>query len=97
MSMKAIIDGKMYNTETAELIYSFRRKVNKGPMLWAPGHVYMPFHYFELYRTAKNAYFTYDTEDKRIEITTEDYAMDVMRRLDPDKYCELFNLAIEDG
>ncbi len=46
--MKAIIDGKTYNTDTATLIHE-----------WDNGHSYGDLHYCEeaLYRTAKGAYF----------------------------------------
>lgn len=96
--MKAIINEKLYDTETAESIYSFLRRVDKGHRPWLPqGYSYMPQHEFTLYRTAKGNYFTHDTEDNVLEAITKEEAGRIVKTLDPDRYQELFGVVVEEA
>lgn len=88
--MKAILDDKLYDTEKADLLYTFRRKVQGSPVLWNPGYYYTEHHDFEMYRTKKNAYFTVDQTDKILTSSSEEEAKKICRRIDPDMYIELF-------
>jgi hypothetical protein len=95
--MKAIIGDKLYDTEKAEKIFSFRRQVDKGPVVWNEKLHWTPYHTFDLYRTSKGAYFEHDAEDNTIHVTTQHAAKEVVRKLDPDKYMEVFCITVEEA
>lgn len=88
--MRAIRDGKLYDTETAERIFSFRRKVAGPEIAWLPGYCYARLHDIDICKTKSGAYFEYDIDAGDIKPITECAAADVIRRLDADKYIELF-------
>lgn len=88
--MKAIIEGRLYDTAAAKKILRFRRKVDKGPVFWDERLHWTPMHDFILYRTEKGAFFEHDTGDNVIQTLNEEVAKDIVRRLDVDKYMELF-------
>lgn len=96
--MKTIINNKLYDTETAENLFSYLRRVDKGHRPWLPrGYSWMPQHEFTLYKTAKGTYFEHDTEDNTVTIITKEEAESIVRGLDPDKYMKLFNVTVEEG
>lgn len=88
--MKAIIDNKLYDTETADKIYSFKRQVDKGPVLWNPKMSYRPYHVRDLYKTQKGNWFEFDTVDNRISAITEKDAQYILQELSPDTYIANF-------
>lgn len=67
---KAIINGLMYDTEKAKMIYEFIRRVNMGPHPFLAGYNYAPAHKIEAYKTASGRFFEYDTDAKKITETT---------------------------
>ena len=87
--MKAIINDKMYDTEKAERIYEFRRKVDEGEILNTGLH-YTPYHDVVLYKTAKGNWFEHDITNDTIAVLTEDKAREIIRRLAPDIYVKMF-------
>lgn len=87
--MKAIINDKMYDTEKAEKVIDFRRKVDEGEILNSGIH-YTTYHEFVLYKTAKGNFFEHDTTKDTIAVVTEDIAREIVRQLDPDLYVEMF-------
>lgn len=95
--MKAIIDDKLYDTDKAEKVFSYRRKVDKGPVFWDEKLRWAPFHAFDIYKTTKGAYFEHDTEDNKIYIITKAQAQEVVRNLDPDRYMELFEIVVDEA
>ena len=78
--MKAIIDGKLYDTKKAKNILTWRRSDFKCLL--------------NLYKTAKDNYFT--TEEYRLyaemnlKVLPASEAKCLLMRLDVDKYIELF-------
>lgn len=88
--MKAILDGKLYDTEKAEAVIEFSRRVDKGPVAWNGKLHWTPIHNFTLYKTQKGAYFEYDQDDKTLGVASEEDARRIVRKLDPDKYMEMF-------
>ena len=88
--MRAIRDGKLYDTATAEKIFSFCRKVAGNEIAWLPGYCFVRPHDIDLYRTKSGAYFEHDVDTGDIRPITEYEATDIVRRLDADKYIELF-------
>lgn len=87
---KAIIDGKLYDTEKAEAVVTFRRRVDEGPVLSGSTIHWTPMHDFTLYKTAKGNYFEHDQANGTIVPRDKGWAKDLIRRLYPDKYIELF-------
>jgi hypothetical protein len=93
--MKRIIDNKLYDTQTAEKLCSFIRKVNKGKILWCPDYYYTPTHSFELYQTKKGAFFECDIDDLVITPLTEEKGKGILRDLYPDEYIKRFGEVTE--
>lgn len=104
VEMKKIINGKLYNTETAELITE-----------WENGFTYNDFSYVSetLYQTKKGAYFIFyiggamskyakhygqtTSGSKGIKLLTEEEAKAwVMEHLEADEYIKLFG-EVEEG
>lgn len=88
--MRAIRDGKLYDTATAEKIFSCCCKVAGKEIAWLPGYCFMQTHDIDIYRTKSGAYFEHDVDAGDIRPITEYEATDIVRRLDADKYIELF-------
>lgn len=84
--MKQIIDGKLYDTEKANLILEFRRRnlfallVNDVSNYWLDG---------ELYQTNKGSWF--EVVADRMNVLTEDEVKELIKQVDPDKYIELYD------
>lgn len=87
---KAIINGKLYDTEKAEKIESYRRRVDEGPVLPGSEVHYIPFHTIVIYKTAKGNYFEHDENNNHITTTDEAGVKEIIRKLYPDRYIELF-------
>lgn len=82
--MKAMIDGRVYDTDRAEEIAHFARLVDMGPLFCGDGRHWTPSHEFILYRTVGGLFFAYDTEDKTIAALTRKVVRAILRELDPD-------------
>ena len=97
--MKAIIKNKMYDTEKAIFIFNYLRKETK-PCFWNNNLVYKYYRKVDMYKTNKEQYFLHihAKEDlkERIELITKYEAKDIISRLDPEKYIELFG-EVEEG
>lgn len=82
--MRAMIDGRVYDTDRAEEIARFTRQVDRGPLYCGGGGRLTPSHEFILYRTAGGAFFEFDTEDEIITLLARKTVRALMRELDPD-------------
>ena len=82
--MKAMIDGRVYDTDRAEEVCHFARLVDMGPLFCGDGRHWAPSHEFILYRTAGGLFFAYDTEDETIAALTRKEARAILQELDPD-------------
>lgn len=82
--MRAMIDGRVYDTGRAEEVARFTRQVDRGPLYCGGGGRLTPRHEFILYRTARGAFFEFDTEDETIAPLTRKEVRALMRELDPD-------------
>lgn len=82
--MKQMIDGKLYNTETAELIltlYSGARSSQR-----------------DYYMTKKGAFFVHYVRDGKLALVTEDTMKSLLATYDVDKYIEIWgDEDIEEG
>lgn len=80
--MKKVIGGKVYDTETAELVYS--------------GYFGTLRQRRDYYKTKKGTFFVHYVTVNKIELVSEEFMMELLAEYDVDKYIELFG-AIEEG
>lgn len=93
--MKKIINGKLYDTEKADLILKFRKKVNIKSLF---GDIYT-WANSELYKTKNDAWFEVvgvNFENPEINSITTEQAKEIIIT-DPDKFCELYPNEVEDA
>lgn len=90
--MKKIINNKLYDTEKAEKIFSYRRKYKGPAMAFMPGYFYYHWADIDVYKTIHNNYFLLVDKDgeKNLEYIEEEKLKSIIRELDADKYIELF-------
>lgn len=93
--MKKIIDGKIYDTEKAETIFSFRRKY-QDPISWKPGFVHNVWEDAQYLKTQKGTFLFYCESRKDLKIVEEKEVKDVFEKLDPDRFMELYG-ELEEG
>lgn len=82
--MRAIIDGKAYDTERAEEITRFSREVEQGPLFCEDDEPCALSHEFILYKTVRGEFFEYDTELETIALLTRKAVRALMQELNPD-------------
>jgi len=90
--MKAIIDGKLYDTEKSEHVYTYAHKRTE-PSLFLPNGVgWVARNNVEIYKTKRGTYFEVETyKDKIItSIATNQEVKQTISELNPDKFIELF-------
>lgn len=87
--MKKIIRNKLYDTEKAEKIYSFRQRRKTGS--FGDLNIYKWFD-IDIYKTKKNNYFFYGSKEDNqfIEEVSEKEVKSIIKELNADKYIELF-------
>lgn len=97
--MKAIIGNKLYDTEKAELIYDYLKN-EPQPCFW---NNKLPINYWravDIYKTSKGQYFlhihTKDNLKERIELIEECDVKNIIQKLNPDQYIEIFG-EVEEG
>lgn len=93
--MKKIIDGKIYDTEKAEVIFSFRRKY-QDPIIWKPGYVRNVWENAQYLKTQKGAFLFYCERREDLKVVEEKEVKDVIEKLDPDRFMELYG-ELEEG
>ena len=82
--MKKIIGGKVYNTETAELILTLYNGVRQNQR--------------DYYMTKKRAFFCHYVRVNDIQLVPEDTMRELLMSYDADKYIEIFgDEEIEEG
>lgn len=80
--MKAMIDGRVYDTDRAEELARFTRQIDRGPLFCGDGRHWMPSHEFILYRMPGGAFFEYDPEDETIAALTRKAARAILLEQD---------------
>lgn len=98
--MKKIIGNLIYDTDKAEKVFSFRKKRIIGSI----GNLNM-FEWFEVdvYKTKKGNYFIHGyVEDKPlyenfIEEFSEKEFLEIVKKIDPDKYIEFCSDELEEA
>ena len=80
--MKKVINGKVYNTESSELILTLYNGIRRAQR--------------DYYMTKKGAFFVHYVDVNDIELVPEQTMADLLMRYDVDKYEELFG-SVEEG
>ena len=80
--MKKVIDGKLYNTETAQLLLT---------LYIGSRHAQRDY-----YMTKKRAFFVHYVEVNDLDLVPEKTIADLLMRYDVDKYIEIFG-DVEEG
>lgn len=93
--MKKIIEGEIYDTEKAEVIFSFRRKY-QDPIAWKPGYVFNTWEDARYLKTQKGTFLFYCKSRKDLKVVKEEEVKNVIERLDPDRFMELYG-ELEEG
>lgn len=92
--MKAIINEKLYDTEKAKLLFSYKRKYKGNELFWKPGYFWYAWADVDIYKTEKGNYFLKVTEDDRnkeyLEATSEVNVKETIKKLDAEEYIKLF-------
>ncbi len=77
--MKRIIDNKLYDTDTATLVYEDKS------LRFAR----------EYYRTDKGTFFFYSVQTGKIDLVSEQIMKNILADKDADKYIEIFGNVVE--
>lgn len=96
--MKQIINNKIYDTETADMIYEYRHSFSVSNPLLPKGYGFTEWENAYIYKTKKGNYFRYFKYDddynyrdrERIEETTIEEVKETISKLNPDEYIKLF-------
>lgn len=80
--MKKIINGKSYNTETAEFVITLFNSVRQFQR--------------DYYRSKKGQFFVHYVEVNDIDLVTDESMMAILAANDPDKYVKYFG-EVEEG
>lgn len=93
--MKKIVDNKLYDTEKSKCIFSYK---SQFPSIFSISGLDLPnWHYIAMYKTAKGSYFKLDKDFESLEAVEEDYVKNILKKVDPDLYIEMFDKTIEEA
>lgn len=93
--MKKIINDKLYDTDKAEVIFSFKRKY-KDSCVWSKEITFNTWEPAQYLKTPKGAFLYYCENRKELELLEEVEVKRVIQQVDPDRYMELYG-AVEEG
>lgn len=95
---RKIIDGKLYDTGKAEVIFKFRKKYTDPlpPLIYGENMVRNTWEDVCYLKTAKGALLFYCEERKDLQVVTEEQVRTTIRELDADAYIRIFR-EVEEG
>ena len=92
--MKVILNNKLYDTDKASILFEFRKKCKGDDCWFKPGYAFYYWTDVQIYKTTKGNYFLhYDKTNEYLEFieeTNENEVKRIIKKLNPDKYLELF-------
>lgn len=96
--IRKIIDGKLYDTENARILFTFRRKYQDplNPLFFGKNMVHVEWEDAQYLKTERGAYLYYCPKRKDIQVVTEKEVAETIRKLDADAYIRLFG-QVEEG
>lgn len=90
--MKWIIDGKLYNTETAKEVCRYN-KIGHPQLCYSESGI--PWDYI-LYVTKNGQYFEFYKRKKEIKLVDNSFVKALLAKIDTDLYAKLFG-KVEEG
>ena len=96
--LRKIIDGKLYDTESALILFKFRRKYQDtlNPLFFGKEMVHVEWEDAQYLKTERGAYLFYCPKRKDLQVVAEKEVKDVIRQLDADTYIRIFG-QVEEG
>lgn len=96
--LRKIIDGKLYDTENARILFTFRRKYQDplNPLIFGKNMVANSWEDAQFLKTERGAYLYYCPKRKDLQVVTEKEVADTIQKLDADVYIRLFG-HVEEG
>lgn len=96
--LRKIIDGKLYDTESALILFEFRRKYQDplNPLFFGKNMVHNEWEDAQYLKTERGAYLYYCPKRKDLQVVTENEVKDTIRKLDADAYMRIFG-QVEEG
>lgn len=95
---RKIIDGKLYDTGNARIVFEFRRRYQDplNPLFFGEGIVRNVWEDVQYLKTVRGTYLFYCPERKELEVVTENQVAEMIRNLDADAYIRIFG-GVEEG
>lgn len=96
--LRKIIDGKLYDTESALILFEFRRKYQDplNPLFFGKNMVHVEWEDAQYLKTERGAYLYYCPKRKDLQVVTENEVKDTIRKLNADAYMRIFG-QVEEG
>ena len=96
--IRKIIDGKLYDTENALILFEFRRKYQDplNPLFFGKNMVHNEWEDAQYLKTERGAYLYYCPKRKDLQVVTEKEVADSIWKLDADAYIRIFG-RVEEG
>lgn len=96
--LRKIIDGKVYDTENARILFKFRRKYQDplNPLFFGKNMVHVEWEDAQYLKTERGAYLFYCPKRKDLQVVAEEEVKNVIRQLNADAYIRLFG-QVEEG
>lgn len=99
--MRRIIDGKLYDTEKARLLFDYKTRVYHNSNSIMGSYMTRPFHYASIYKTKKGTYLKYIGNAcetailyenyEQLEVISEEEVKQLLLRInDVDNYIKIF-------
>lgn len=95
---RKIIDGKLYDTANARIVFEFRRRYQDplNPLFFGENMVRNVWEDVQYLKTVRGTYLYYCPKRKELEVVTEKQVADTIRTLDADAYIRIFG-GVEEG
>lgn len=89
---RKIIEGKVYDTGKARILFEFRRKYQDplNPLFFGENMVHTVWENAQFLKTVRGAYLFYCPARKDLQVVTEREVADTIRKLDADAYIRIF-------
>ena len=94
--LRKIIDGKLYDTESALILFEFRRKYQDplNPLFFGKNMVHVEWEDAQYIKTERGAYLYYCPKRKDLQVVTEREVKDTIRKLEADAYIATIILVV---
>ena len=96
--LRKIIDGKIYDTSSARIIFKFRRRYQDplNPLFFGDNMVRNIWEDVQYLKTVRGTYLYYCPKREDLQVVTEKEVAETIRKLDADAYIRLFG-QVEEG